>query len=178
MLKKLIKYGNSNALVLDKAILELLEIQEGAILKLKINGKSLMITPTQTKESTQIFSTGQEMVNEVITSSVKTQTEALKADPIKNEQLNQWAPGTDNFIKLTEAFSAIMENYKEDMTLLQTESFSHDVDTLTEKYQNDKTSPKFIKEMLAIRLKHAPNLINMDKEMAEAKKALGCPEDF
>lgn len=34
MLKKLVKYGNSNALILDRAILELLNINEGAVLKL------------------------------------------------------------------------------------------------------------------------------------------------
>lgn len=45
MLKKLVKYGNSNALVLDKAILELLNIPEGAVLKIKTDGKSIILTP-------------------------------------------------------------------------------------------------------------------------------------
>lgn len=47
MLKKLVKYGNSNALVLDKAILELLNIPEGAVLKIKTDGKSIILTPHQ-----------------------------------------------------------------------------------------------------------------------------------
>jgi antitoxin component of MazEF toxin-antitoxin module len=45
MLKKLVKYGNSNALVLDKPILELLGIEEGSIVRLKTDGTSLIITP-------------------------------------------------------------------------------------------------------------------------------------
>ena len=45
MLKKLVKYGNSNALILDKAILEILNIEEGSIVKLKTDGKSIIITP-------------------------------------------------------------------------------------------------------------------------------------
>ncbi|HLB40675.1 MAG TPA: AbrB/MazE/SpoVT family DNA-binding domain-containing protein [Candidatus Babeliales bacterium] len=45
MLKKLVKYGNSNALVLDKPILELLKIEEGAVVRLETDGKALMITP-------------------------------------------------------------------------------------------------------------------------------------
>ena len=44
MLKKLVKYGNSNALVLDKAILELLNIPEGAHVKIKTDGTSLIIS--------------------------------------------------------------------------------------------------------------------------------------
>lgn len=45
MLKKLVKYGNSNALVLDKPILELLGIEEGSVVRLKTDGTSLVITP-------------------------------------------------------------------------------------------------------------------------------------
>ena len=45
MLKKIVKYGNSNALVLDKALLELLNMTEGSIVKIKTDGVSLIITP-------------------------------------------------------------------------------------------------------------------------------------
>lgn len=45
MLKKLVKYGNSNALVLDKAIMELVGIEEGSVLKIKTDGTSLILTP-------------------------------------------------------------------------------------------------------------------------------------
>lgn len=178
MLKKLVKYGNSNALVLDRAILELLNISEGAVVKLHTDGKSLIITPQQTEQSAKIFATGTEMVANTIESNVKKQIETLKADPIKSKQLNEWAPGTDNFTKLQQAYAVIMQKYKEDVTLLQTEAYAQDIEKLTEKYHNEKQSPEFIKELLAIRLKHAPNLVNMDKEMSEANKALGLPEGF
>lgn len=45
MLKKLVKYGNSNALVLDKPILELLNIHEGSVVKITTDGTSIIITP-------------------------------------------------------------------------------------------------------------------------------------
>ena len=44
MLKKLVKYGNSNALVLDKTILALLDLEEGSLVKMTIQGNQLMIT--------------------------------------------------------------------------------------------------------------------------------------
>ena len=55
MLKKLVKYGNSKALVLDRAILELLNIKEGGLLKLKTDGKSLTITPVQSVEAEDLL---------------------------------------------------------------------------------------------------------------------------
>ncbi len=60
MLKKLVKYGNSNALVLDKAILELLDIAEGSLVKIKTDGKSIIITAHQ-------VSTAQEKITPVVT---------------------------------------------------------------------------------------------------------------
>lgn len=55
MLKKLVKYGNSNALVLDKAILELLNIEEGSVLKISTDGRSITLTPHETSNQQQII---------------------------------------------------------------------------------------------------------------------------
>ncbi len=46
MIKKLRKVGNSNALILDKPILELLGLEENGQVKLTIHDGSLIITPT------------------------------------------------------------------------------------------------------------------------------------
>jgi len=45
MVKKLSKYGNSKALVIDKPILELLGIDEKTELEISTDGESLLITP-------------------------------------------------------------------------------------------------------------------------------------
>lgn len=47
MIKTLRKIGNSNALILDKPILELLGLQEGAQVQLTIQDGSLIISPVQ-----------------------------------------------------------------------------------------------------------------------------------
>jgi antitoxin component of MazEF toxin-antitoxin module len=57
MLKKLVKYGNSNALVLDKALLELLNITEGSVVKIKTDGVSLIITPQDAVAPEQVSKT-------------------------------------------------------------------------------------------------------------------------
>ena len=50
MLKKLVKYGNSNALILDKTILALLGLEEGAPVKMTIHGNQLVITSAKDME--------------------------------------------------------------------------------------------------------------------------------
>ncbi len=55
MIKKLVKYGNSQALVLDKALLEILGIAENSKLKLSTDGTSLTITPIHETADTQVL---------------------------------------------------------------------------------------------------------------------------
>jgi antitoxin component of MazEF toxin-antitoxin module len=49
MQKMLIKHGNSLALVIDKPILEMLQITANTPLEISTNGDQLMITPSRTK---------------------------------------------------------------------------------------------------------------------------------
>lgn len=50
MIKKITKYGNSHALILDKPILKLMRIDEHVQLELTTDGKSLIITPIREKK--------------------------------------------------------------------------------------------------------------------------------
>jgi len=45
MIKRLRKVGNSSALLLDKALLELIGLQENGRVQLRIDGSSLIVTP-------------------------------------------------------------------------------------------------------------------------------------
>jgi antitoxin component of MazEF toxin-antitoxin module len=47
MIKKLRKVGNSNALILDKPILELLGLEEGGQVQLTIQDGTLIVTPAR-----------------------------------------------------------------------------------------------------------------------------------
>ena len=45
MIKKLQKHGNSQALVIDKALMEALGISESTPLQISVSGHSLIVTP-------------------------------------------------------------------------------------------------------------------------------------
>ncbi|CAN5275745.1 hypothetical protein BH10CYA1_BH10CYA1_58960 [soil metagenome] len=47
MIKNLIKHGNSHALVIDKAVMELLKIESDTPLEVSTDGESLLIRPVR-----------------------------------------------------------------------------------------------------------------------------------
>ena len=54
MQKQLIRHGNSYALVIDKPILELLEMSPSVPLKITTDGISLILTPVKTSEPQKV----------------------------------------------------------------------------------------------------------------------------
>jgi antitoxin MazE len=57
MVKKLVTHGNSAALIIDKPILELLDIDMDTPLEIKTNGVSLIISPVEkTGKARQVLS--------------------------------------------------------------------------------------------------------------------------
>lgn len=51
MIKNLIKHGNSHALVIDKAVMELLKIDSDTPLEVSTDGESLLIRPVRDVKS-------------------------------------------------------------------------------------------------------------------------------
>lgn len=63
MIKQLTRHGNSLALVIDKAILELLRIDADTPLEITTDGRSLVITPAADPEGRRDFRESLERVN-------------------------------------------------------------------------------------------------------------------
>lgn len=63
MIKKLTKHGNSMALVIDKALLEILKIGEDTPLELTTDGKSLNISPVVDEERLAKFEGALDKIN-------------------------------------------------------------------------------------------------------------------
>ena len=63
MVKKLTKHGNSLALVIDKPILELLNIDQETPLEVVTDGKRLTISPAQTSTRRKRFDAAQSLAH-------------------------------------------------------------------------------------------------------------------
>jgi antitoxin MazE len=55
MVKRLTKHGNSLALVIDRGVLDLLEIDAGTPLSVTTDGKSLVVTPVKNERMERTF---------------------------------------------------------------------------------------------------------------------------
>lgn len=71
MVKNLIKHGNSYALVIDKPIMELLQVTPDTALELTTNGDMLIVSPVRPKSK-------QAKLDKVINSINQQYTPALK----------------------------------------------------------------------------------------------------
>jgi antitoxin component of MazEF toxin-antitoxin module len=55
MVKRLVKHGNSLALVIDRPLLDLLHIDTETFLDVQVDGKSLVVTPVQADDRKKKF---------------------------------------------------------------------------------------------------------------------------
>lgn len=63
MVKRLTQHGNSKALILDKAVLELLRITKDTLLELATDGRNLIISPVRDAKRARRFRSALEAVN-------------------------------------------------------------------------------------------------------------------
>lgn len=155
MLKKLVKYGNSNAIILDKAILELLDISEGAILKIKTDGKSLIITPHQTTVNAQV-------------SPTFTHEQALA-----EASVNEWLKKYPNIEK--DKKELILKEFNESKkfseNLYKNEFYIAEFTLLRKKYEDNLTSSKYIQEAKQLRYKYSPEIEKFENNLRNFEAA-------
>ena len=151
MLKKLVKYGNSNALILDKAILELLNIEEGAVIKMTTDGTSIIITP-QVKVTT-------EKVNEPFTHN-QASMEAFVKEGVKALT----GIGANEREKIEKEWLALTKKYQDlSMRVCQSPHFVEQVTQLSKQFGT--SSPEYIKAYTALRYKVSPELLELETAM-------------
>lgn len=192
MLKKLVKYGNSSALLLDRTLLALLNIKENSILKLRVEGDALIVKvqeevkPTESllleveniQEKCNLGEGGASSIMNMNEAQIRKYCKEAEDNPQAMKAIQDWLPGTKNAEKLGEAYKVIMAKYSAEIQSLASKEFLKEVEDLSKKHGGDTTSSTYFHEFLELRLKHAPKLAQMDKEMKEVTKALGCPDDL
>lgn len=158
MLKKLVKYGNSTALVLDKAILELLNITEGAIVKIKTDGVSLTITPQDAAKT--------EHVTPTITSQ---ETHVSVGQDLLKKNLEKWGATQEEWSNMGTTMQEIQNRYEGALRKFMVSSAcEQELEALLEKHSGNKFSPEFTQAVNNIKYTYAPELIEYDKEMQAA----------
>jgi antitoxin component of MazEF toxin-antitoxin module len=152
MLKKLVKYGNSNALILDKAILEILDIEEGSILKIKTDGKSIIITPQVKVQSEQVHETFTH--DQALMEAAAQETVKRYKNSNKNEQKKLSKELSDLYQRRQNLADALHQNpdFFKELTELASQ-------------QLNVASSEYIEAYKALRNKFSPELSNIENEI-------------
>jgi antitoxin component of MazEF toxin-antitoxin module len=71
MIKKLVKHGNSSALIIDKPIIEMLHIDENTNLELSTDGVNIIISPVNGINRTNMLKNSLQKINEKHSKTLK-----------------------------------------------------------------------------------------------------------
>ena len=192
MLKKLVKYGNSHALVLDKSIMALLELKDGDSVKLRIEGNSLIVRGEKSvnvkdsylvevdaiKDRAEAVSGKALPMVDFAMAKMEQTLDEHQNDPEKMQQLKDWGPGTANFKLIQDAYGEVMPKYAGEMKKLESPAFKEETEKLAQKYTRNEEATEYLQELSKLRNKFAPKLKEFDQEMAEKFKELGIPQDY
>ena len=164
MLKKLAKYGNSTALVIDKAILELLGIDESSMVRLSTDGKSLIVTPElqQSVEGQKVSYTGLEAMVHVARSN---QLDRLKKEDFTDEDLKEYKEYSPKLQKLFEDKKDQLEKYSQ--ILLSNGDLQNDLSELAKRLDPVKNSKEYAIGASEIIKKYSPEYAEFQNELAK-----------
>lgn len=162
MLKKLSKYGNSTTLVIDKAILELLNMDESSMVKLATDGKSLIVTPVLKNTTEKVSYAPEEGFHAAIHATSSKQLE--KMSDAHQEKFKDMAPAMQKdfkeaFDKHKNAMELFSKNYDSN------EGFKVALTMLAEKYDPVSQSEDYVKELNKLKLQFFPELGELEKEI-------------
>lgn len=155
MLKKLVKYGNSNALVLDKALLELLNIEEGSVVKLRTDGTSLIIT-------------AQHMVSQGKLTRTVTPQDTLQEAISQNLMQNY-----ENADVYLDELRKVCVRYADITKKLYSPEITQKIQEIEQRFNGNRTNPEFLKEVHLLRSQHVPELEQMDYEIQQISQKYG-----
>lgn len=99
MIKKIVKYGNSYALRLDRTILALLGLEDGELVKLRIEGEDLIIKAAKNLQPLDLILAESDEMNEILGGSPILEKKAselkkkVKENPDDQKELTDWVSG-------------------------------------------------------------------------------------
>jgi hypothetical protein len=178
MIKKLVKYGNSTALVLDKAILELLGMTEGSSVKISTDGKSLIVAPAQGSHGSSIEVAVQEIKSAPVSKSADLTLDLDKTlMKVSREVHDETHNLNDPIVKkaMKKMTVLMMERSPVMQRLYSNESFVHELST---KQKSD------IAGIRALMYTYEPELKEIDEQLMEVsviiepkKEAIKCIQE-
>lgn len=169
VIKKLVKYGNSYAIVIDRPIMELLSMKEGGTVKLKTDGSSLIITPVEIASPAELSkNTGHEQ----ITAMGRQTMDAYLA--LANDQDHKELAKAMQEAQLkmaTEMMPLQMKFQPQIMKLTQSDAYKDGLNEIIMKYP-DNSSKEFQQATKELMVKLDPEVAAYYEQMEQISKQI------
>lgn len=162
MLKKLAKYGNSTTLVIDKAILELLNMDESTVVKLQTDGVSLTLTPVRevSPDKKISYDLGEALV-------LAQQALTKGAAPKKLDKATMASLQRECAEAVTKNYEGLMKFGTE---IFPSKEFQDAATELAERIDPVTHAEEYMKEFNNLTLRFCPELEGQLNELAEINK--------
>jgi antitoxin component of MazEF toxin-antitoxin module len=189
MNKKLVKYGNSYALVLNKSILELLDIDGNDPVKLKIEGDTLLVkksaplngweniklesnaaTDKKSKAEYSKESRDADMLKATIREALLKNPNSKLEDIVENADLPSQAKR--KALPAIDAFQALFQKYNVDMKMFSENKAYQDELAKLESIKDTMSTNEYRSQLMEIRYQHFPQLREFDRESISLEKNL------
>jgi antitoxin component of MazEF toxin-antitoxin module len=170
MLKKLAKHGNSTTLVIDKAILELLNMDESSTVKLQTDGKSLIITPVSNAAKGKVTYTTEESMNYALAAFKSEATKKWENQSAeKKAEIEKMIPAmTIDFQKVFEKYPGVVNKFAQDIA--SNKEFQAAVEQLTQKYDPVDQPVEYSMEFKKLEAAFFPEMTALKNEIDEITK--------
>jgi len=168
MLKKLAKYGNSTTLIIDKAILELLNMNESSIVKLKIEGPSLIITPMSEAKGHEKISYTASEATRAADQAIRKKLQKPVSGQLKKEQDKTFSNLQKEFQLLFKKHNYIFERFHDESFMGP--KFQEAIEDITQTIDPSKDPETFCKEVSKVNKQFHPELADFHKDMVAIVK--------
>ncbi len=174
MLKKLVKYGNSTALVLEKPILELMGMEEGAFVKISTDGKSLIIAAVpHSKSMINIKEANQVAIKNMVEAELEKK---YGKDGVTSEQIEAYQTQVE---AMKPVFSELFQKYNAynlSAKMIANDDYNKEMANAAVEYNPSAFPEEYKKKVFEIRYKYCPELKAYDdaveKEMVKFRSEL------
>ena len=164
MLKKLVKYGNSTALVLEKPLLELLEMEEGGYVKITTDGKSLMLAPVPNSKG---MANVKEAIMIASRNMYEKELEKKQGEgSVTTEQLDAYQAKIE---AMKPIFGELFEKYNVNQysKIFISDEYQKEMAALALECDQQGHPEEYLQRMLEVRYKYCPELKAYDDEVEE-----------
>ena len=183
MFKKLVKYGNSYALVLDRSILGLLNLEDGATVKLRVEGDSLIVKGDKPAKAVHLLKAelesvyegvgdGAALLKDYIYGNLEKTASVYEKNPEVEKYFKEWMEGSEDKKKYEEGLKKIFSKYGNNFQIFSSPEFIQQVLNLKNKFQGRLDSEEYIKEFLNLRSQVCPEIKAMDEEMKKLYESI------